>query len=103
GWPIRVGTHIVGSHRSRSDEKDHLAIPAIDNDKVRAGQIARIEKPRAGRDAQAAQAALDALREAAKGDGNLLALSVEAARARCTLGEISAALEDVFGRYGTVQ
>ena len=49
-----------------------------------------------------AQAALDALREGAKGDANLLALSIEAARARCTLGEISLALEDAFGRYGTV-
>jgi methylmalonyl-CoA mutase len=45
---------------------------------------------------------LVALREGARGDANLLALAVEAARARCTLGEISAALEDVFGRYGTV-
>src|SRR3546814_392529 len=70
--------------------------------RVRDGQIARIEKARGSRDETAAKAAIDALREGAKGDANLLALSVEAARARCTLGEISAALEDVFGRYDTV-
>ncbi len=98
----RGETVIVGVNRYRKDEEDHLDILDIDNDKVRAGQIRRLEKTRAGRDAAKAEAALDALREGAKGNGNLLALSVEAARARCTLGEISAALEDAFGRYGTV-
>ena len=58
-------------------------------------------RPAPSGDEARAQAALDALREGA-GDANLLALSIEAARARCTLGEISPALEDVFGRYGTV-
>ena len=98
----RGETVIVGVNRYRKDEEDHLDILDIDNDKVRAGQIARLAKTRAERDAAKAQAALDALREGAEGDANLLALSVEAARARCTLGEISLALEDVFGRYGTV-
>ena len=93
---------IVGVNRYRKDEEDHLDILEVDNAKVRAGQIARLEKTRAGRDEATAEAALDALRDGAKGDANLLALSVEAARARCTLGEISLALEDVFGRYGTV-
>ncbi|HYJ51614.1 MAG TPA: methylmalonyl-CoA mutase family protein, partial [Allosphingosinicella sp.] len=98
----RGETVIVGVNRYRKDEEDHLDILDIDNAKVRAGQIARLEKTRAARDAAAAKAALDALREGANGDANLLALSVEAARARCTLGEISQALEDAFGRYGTV-
>jgi methylmalonyl-CoA mutase len=92
---------IVGVNRYRRQDEPPIDILEIDNAKVRAGQIARIEKTRAGRDEAAAQAALDALREGAKGSANLLRLSIEAARARCTLGEISAAMEDVFGRYGT--
>jgi methylmalonyl-CoA mutase len=98
----RGETVIVGVNRYRKDEEDHLDILDIDNDKVRAGQIARLAKTRAERDPARAEAALDALTEGARGDANLLALSVEAARARCTLGEISLALEAVFGRYGTV-
>jgi methylmalonyl-CoA mutase len=93
---------IVGVNRYRIGEEAELDILDIDNAKVRSGQIARIERVRAGRDEAKARAALDALREGAAGDANLLALAVEAARARCTLGEISLALEDVFGRYGTV-
>ncbi len=93
---------IVGVNRYRPDGDPPLDILDIDNARVRAGQIARIEQVRANRDAAAAGAALDALREGAKGDANLLQLSVEAARARCTLGEISSALEDAFGRYDTV-
>jgi methylmalonyl-CoA mutase len=97
----RGETVIVGVNRYRlGDEAEH-DILQIDNARVRAGQIARIEKLRAGRDAAAAKAALDALRDGARGEANLLALSIEAARARCTLGEISAALETAFGRYGT--
>jgi methylmalonyl-CoA mutase len=92
---------IVGVNRYRLDEERDLDILQIDNARVRADQIARIERVRSSRDEAAAQAALDALREGAPGEANLLALSVEAARARCTLGEISSALEDVFGRYGT--
>jgi methylmalonyl-CoA mutase len=93
---------IVGVNRYRLKEEPPIEILEVDNARVRAGQIARLDKNRAGRDEAKAQAALDALREGARGDANLLALSVEAARARCTLGEISAALEDVFGRYDTV-
>ncbi|HEY9553068.1 methylmalonyl-CoA mutase [Allosphingosinicella sp.] len=93
---------IVGVNRYRLKNESPLDILEVDNARVRAGQIARIEKARGSRDETAAKAAIDALREGAKGDANLLALSVEAARARCTLGEISAALEDVFGRYDTV-
>jgi methylmalonyl-CoA mutase len=92
---------IVGVNRYRLEDEAHLDILQIDNDKVRAGQVARLEKVRSQRDEYAAQAALTALREGAKGEANLLQLSVEAARTRATLGEISQALEAAFGRYGT--
>jgi methylmalonyl-CoA mutase len=98
----RGETVIVGVNRYRKSEEDHLDILEVDNARVRAGQIERLEKTRAARDAEKAKAALEALRDGAEGDANLLALSIEAARARCTLGEISQALEDAFGRYGTV-
>jgi methylmalonyl-CoA mutase len=98
----RGETAIVGVNRYRLGAEAHLDILQIDNDKVRAGQIDRIAATRASRDEAEAKAALDALRDGAQGDTNLLALSIEATRARCTLGEISAALEDVFGRYDTV-
>src|SRR5437868_4355995 len=94
-------TVIVGVNRYRPAEEEEHDILEVDNVKVRAGQIARIEKVRAGRDEAKAGAALDALEQGARGDENLLALSVDAARARCTLGEISDALERAFGRYGT--
>jgi methylmalonyl-CoA mutase len=93
---------IVGVNRYRLDEEGDHDILQIDNDKVRTGQIKRLKETRAGRDEASAKAALDALRDGAGGDANLLALAVDCARARCTLGEISLALEDAFGRYGTV-
>ncbi|MFN3945861.1 MAG: methylmalonyl-CoA mutase [Allosphingosinicella sp.] len=103
---------IVGVNRYRLKDEPPLEILEIDNDRVRSGQIARLERTRAERNEAKAQAALDTLREGAQSgpsvtgggeaDVNLLALAVEAARARCTLGEISQALEDVFGRYGTI-
>ena len=99
---------IVGVNKYRLADEAPVEILDIDNHAVRAGQVARIARVKAERDEAACQAALDALRHAAAtspargGMGsNLLALAVEAARARATLGEISAALEDVFGRYGT--
>jgi methylmalonyl-CoA mutase len=92
---------IVGVNRYRLDDEAHLDILQIDNDKVRTGQIARLEKVRADRDEAGCRTALEALRDGARGNSNLLALAVEAARARATLGEISQALEDAFGRYGT--
>jgi methylmalonyl-CoA mutase len=98
----RGETVIVGVNRYRLADEQPIETLEIDNARVRAGQIERIERTRAGRDETAARAALDSLREGAKGDANLLALCVEAARARATLGEISLALEDVFGRYDTV-
>jgi len=94
-------TVIVGVNRYRLKEEEHLDILEVDNAKVRAGQIARLEKMRAARDETKVRAALDALEDGARGDGNLLALSVEAARVRCSLGEISDALERAFGRYHT--
>ena len=97
----RGETVIVGVNRYRLEEESALDILQIDNARVRTDQISRIERVRASRDDAAALAALGALREGAQGGANLLALSIDAARARCTLGEISSALEDVFGRYGT--
>jgi methylmalonyl-CoA mutase len=138
----RGKTVIVGVNRYRLKDEPPMDILEIDNAKVRAGQIARLEKTRRERDEARAKAALDALREGARGspprygegdhaqhgggadskpeatppsvadatatspsrggmETNLLALAVECARARCTLGEISQALEDAFGRYGT--
>jgi methylmalonyl-CoA mutase len=100
----RVDRHedvIVGVNKYTLAEQEELSILDVDNHAVRAGQIARIEKVKASRDEAACQRTLDALREGAKGKANLLGLAVECARARATLGEISQALEDVFGRYGT--
>ncbi|HSX54742.1 MAG TPA: methylmalonyl-CoA mutase [Sphingomonas sp.] len=93
---------IVGVNKYRKAEEDPLDILDVDNHAVREAQIARIRKIKAARDAVKCQAALDALREGARGKDNLLALAVEAARHRATLGEISLAMEDVFGRHGTV-
>ncbi len=93
---------IVGVNKYQPATVEALDILDVDNHAVRASQIERLAKLRAGRDAAACAAALDALREGARGDANLLALAVDAARARATLGEISAALEDVFGRHAAV-
>src|SRR4029079_12899398 len=95
-------TTIVGVNRYRLKDEPAVDILEVDNAKVRASQIAKIDKVRASRDEAKVRAALDALERGARGDENLLRLSVEAARVRCTLGEISDALERVFGRYGTV-
>jgi methylmalonyl-CoA mutase len=98
----RGETVIVGVNRYRLQDELPIETLEIDNARVRTGQIARLEATRSSRDESAARAALDALREGAGGDANLLALAVDCARARATLGEISSALEDVFGRYDTV-
>lgn len=95
-------TVIVGVNKYRLGEEAHIDTLDIDNHKVRTGQVARIERVRAERDDAACKAALQALTEGARGDGNVLALAVEAARHDATLGEISSAMEDVFGRYDTV-
>jgi methylmalonyl-CoA mutase len=93
---------IVGVNKYRPADTDEIEILAIDNHAVRAGQIARIERVRASRDDAACRAALQRLQDGAAGKGNLLALAVECARARATLGEISAAMEAGFGRHETV-
>ncbi|HEX2762629.1 MAG TPA: methylmalonyl-CoA mutase [Allosphingosinicella sp.] len=98
----RGETVIVGVNRYRLEDEGEIDILEVDNAKVRGSQIARLEKVRAGRDEARCRAALAALRQGAEGDANLLALSVEAARARATLGEISHALEEAWGRYDTV-
>jgi methylmalonyl-CoA mutase len=92
---------IVGVNKYTLAEQDPIDILDVDNVAVREAQVARLARLRATRDEAACRAALDALREGARGDNNLLALAVDAARARASLGEISTAMEDVFGRYGT--
>ena len=93
---------IVGVNKYRLEEEEPLDFRTIDNAAVRAGQVARLALVRAGRDAAAVQAALAGLTAAAAGTGNLLAAAVVAARARATVGEISAAMEAVFGRHRAV-
>ena len=92
---------IVGVNKYRPENADNIDFLDVDNVKVREGQVARIAATKAARDEAACQAALAALTEGAKGAANLLALAVTAARARATLGEISDAMELVFGRYAT--
>ena len=92
---------IVGVNTYKLATEEQLDTLEVDNDFVRQGQIARLAATRAARDEAACQAALMALTEGAKGGTNLLALAVEAARTRATLGEISDAMEAVFGRYAT--
>ena len=92
---------IVGVNKYRLETEDQLDTLEVDNDMVRQGQIARLAKMRSTRDEAACQAALAALTEGAKSGSNVLALAVVAARARASLGEISDAMEAVFGRYGT--
>jgi methylmalonyl-CoA mutase len=90
---------VIGVNRFRPDDDEAVQLLDIDTSAVRKGQIERLEEVRKHRDEARCQAALDALSKGAAGDANLLALSIEAARARATLGEISAAMENVFGRY----
>jgi methylmalonyl-CoA mutase len=91
---------IVGVNKYKLAKEDAIDILEVDNMKVRAGQIARLEKIRATRDGAKVQAALEALTAAAEqGEGNLLDLSIQAIRLRATVGEVSDALEKVFGRH----
>ena len=94
---------IVGVNKYRLDHEDPIDILEVDNTAVREQQVARLAEVRAARDATAVTHALDALTQAAAtGEGNLLELAVDAARARATLGEISGALESVWGRHKAV-
>jgi len=91
---------IVGVNKFRAEHEPEVDVREIDNSAVRDSQIARLKQIRATRDADACQAALDALEGAARsGKGNLLELAVAAARARATVGEISDAMEKAFGRH----
>ena len=90
---------IVGVNKYRSARRPAVDILDIDNSKVRATQLARLAQIKAGRDPVKLEASLAALGQAATGDGNLLALSVDAMRARATVGEVSSALEKVFTRH----
>jgi methylmalonyl-CoA mutase len=94
---------IVGVNKYRLPREEPLDVREVDNGAVRESQVARLATVRRTRDAAAVQTALASLTSAADtGQGNLLALAVVAARARATLGEISSALEAVFGRYQAV-
>ena len=97
----RGETVIVGVNKYRLPQEDKIDTLMVDNVQVRDDQVARLAALRSARDEAACTAALDALREGAAGTANLLELAVDATRVRATLGEISLAMEDVFGRYGT--
>jgi methylmalonyl-CoA mutase len=90
---------IVGVNKYRLDDEPPVDVREIDNTEVLRQQLARLERVKSSRDAAGVRAALDALRTGAEGNGNLVALSIDAMRARATVGEVSGALEDVFGRY----
>lgn len=91
---------IVGVNKYRLASEDPVEILEVDNVRVREQQIARLKKIKAARDSVAVQAALEALTAAASsGQGNLLTLSIDAIRKRATVGEVSDALEKIFGRH----
>ncbi len=90
---------IVGINAYTTDDEQDLDILEVDNTAVRLGQIERLKTLRSERDESACQKALEALTAGAKGNDNILELAVVAARERASLGEISSALESVFGRY----
>ncbi len=90
---------LVGVNRYKPDTPDDLPVLKVDNTAVREAQIAKLKRLRAERDPKAVESALTALTNGAAGGANLLELSVEAARAKATVGEISDALEKVFSRH----
>ncbi|KAK2727793.1 hypothetical protein QYM36_008322 [Artemia franciscana] len=91
---------IVGVNKYRRDQEDGVEVLSIDNNEVRRKQVEKLERIRSTRDSQRVQETLDALTKAAEGkDGNLLALAIDAAHARCTVGEITQAMEKVYGRH----
>ncbi|MEN3950141.1 methylmalonyl-CoA mutase [Iodidimonas sp. SYSU 1G8] len=90
---------VVGVNKYKPSSEQPFEVMDIDNTKVRESQVIRLKHVRETRDEAACQAALAALTEGAAGDANLLELAVNAARARATLGEISDAMEKVFGRH----
>ncbi len=90
---------VVGVNKYLADHVDDIPVLKVDNAAVLAAQIDKLKRLRAERDEAATQAALEALTNGARGKANLLQLSVEAARAKATVGEISDALEAAFGRH----
>ena len=91
---------VVGVNRYAPDSEENLATLEVDNARVRETQLARLKRVRDSRDPRACRANLDALEAAARsGQGNLLALAIDAARARATVGEITSALEKTWGRH----
>ena len=90
---------VVGVNKYTVADAELVDVLDIDNTAVRKQQIERLERVRADRDDDACRKALAALTDAARNGGNLLAASVDAARARATVGEMSDAMEEVFGRY----
>jgi methylmalonyl-CoA mutase len=91
---------VVGVNKFRLENEDAVDVLKVDNSAVRTAQIDRLKALRESRDEQAVQAALAALTKSAEtGDGNLLALAVDAGRAKATVGEISAAMEQVYNRH----
>ena len=90
---------IVGVNKYRLNEEDQLEIRDIDNDAVREAQVTRLENIKKHRNEKKCSEALQHLEKVAAGGGNLLSAAVEASRARATVGEISMAMEKVFGRH----
>ena len=90
---------VIGVNRFKALDERPIDVLKVDNSAVRAAQIEKLNRLKAERDPKAVEDALTALTDGARGQGNLLALSVDAARAKATVGEISLALEKVFGRH----
>ncbi len=90
---------VVGVNKYRVENPDQVDVLDIDNTAVRESQIKRLDQVRSTRDQAACDAALTALRDAAAGDANLLEACIAAARARATVGEMSDAMEDEYGRH----
>ncbi|MGW0711191.1 methylmalonyl-CoA mutase [Streptomyces sp. NPDC002643] len=92
---------VIGVNKYRVDNDEAIEVLKVDNSSVRAQQIEKLRRLREERDETACQDALDALTRAAGAEGNLLELAVNAARAKATVGEISYALEKVYGRHAS--
>ncbi|XP_078694031.1 methylmalonyl-CoA mutase, mitochondrial-like [Branchiostoma floridae x Branchiostoma belcheri] len=90
---------IVGVNKYRLEKEETVEVLSIDNTAVREAQMEKLRQLKASRDNSKAEAALEAIRRGAEGDGNMLGLAVDAARVRCTVGEISDAMASVFGRH----
>ncbi len=90
---------VIGVNKYRLDTEEQIDVLKVDNAGVRAQQLAKLERLRAERDSGAVEDALRRLESAAAGNGNLLEVAIDAARAKATVGEISGALEKVWGRH----